>query len=55
MPRAVQSQVFLTGAGIDSKEKLGQIIIANSLRVFHGGGRMLPRAGTKIGTKYKKK
>lgn len=55
MPRAVQSQVFLTGAGIDSKEKLGQIIIANSLRVFHGGGRMLPRAGTKIGTKYKEK
>ena len=54
MPRAVQSQVSLTGAGINSNRQLGEIILANSLRVFHGGGRMLHRRGGKrIGEKYK--
>ena len=54
MPGAVQSQLFLTGAGIDSNKKLGEIILANSLRVFHGGGRMLfRRGGKRIGEKYK--
>jgi len=53
---AVQSQAFLTGAGIDSQAKLGQVIIANALRVFHGGGKMLlRRGGKKIGEKYKQK
>jgi hypothetical protein len=54
MPRSVRSQAFLTGAGIDSQKKLGEIMVANALRVFHGGGRMLRRrGGKKIGEKYK--
>lgn len=45
---------FIVSNGASSPEGMQMAILANCMRIFHGGGRALPIAGKKIGQSYVK-
>jgi len=43
---------YIMSSGAKSPQQLGEAILANAMRIFHGGGRALPVAGRFIGKSY---